>query len=353
MPEITAVASGQLAAILNGRYGLAASELVQLPIGQGTVNFRATCPGRDVFVKTYPADADLPGERDAIGLSELAGRNGVAIAAVLRNRDGQVIDTTTEIAVSVWEWMPGKVVTSGLTTSQYQQAGAALGRIHAVFTKLPASVGPAPQVRRWRDPDLGKLAADISRLLAIISRRVAAGQTDPFDEMAARTLAERERAAGEIPRLLAGLPELTAQVLHGDYSPVNLLFDGDRLSAVLDFRPPDPFLISYDLGRMAFYPNTVTSDPDWIGAAATLIGAYRDANPQVPAADIRACTRVALLQLLGSLYGVKQHYLKPGLFQDDLDQFWQLRHQAAGVLLRHLPDTDAMLSDLAAAPVSR
>ena len=153
--------------------------------------------------------------------------------------------------------------------------------------------------------------------------------------------------------MLAGLPELTAQVLHGDYSPVNLLFDGERLSAVLDFRPPDPFLVSYDLGRVAFYPNTVTSDPAWMTAAQTMITAYQQANPGVAPADIRACAQVALLQLLGSLYGVKQHYLEPGLFQDDLDEFWLLRHRAVGILLSNLADTDALLADLAATPTRR
>jgi len=136
------------------------------------------------------------------------------------------------------------------------------------------------------------------------------------------------------------------QVVHGDYSPVNLLFTGERLSAVLDFRPPDPFLLAYDLGRMAFYPNTVTGE-GWLDAAATFIGAYRKAHPEVADVDVRACGRVALLQLLKSLYGVKQHYLKPGLVQADLDAFWLTRHRAVSVLLSELPATDTLLTELA------
>ncbi len=248
--------------------------------------------------------------------------------------------------MSVWEWMPGRVITGKLTTAQHEQAGAALGRIHAAFAELPASKGPAPQVREWRTVEVDELSATISRLLAVIAQRAASGESEAFDTEAARTLAERCGVIDRIPGLLAELPELTAQVLHGDYSPVNLLFNGERLSAVLDFRPPDPFLISYDLGRMAFYPNTVAGDPDWTSAARTLITAYQQANPGVAAA-------VALLQLLGSLYGVKQHYLKPGLFQDDLDEFWLLRHRAAGILLSSLADTDALLHSLTAAPTRR
>jgi hypothetical protein len=131
---------------------------------------------------------------------------------------------------------------------------------------------------------------------------------------------------------------------------MNILFDADDLTAVTDFRPPDPFLIAYELGRMAFYPTTVAWDENWPKAAATLIRSYLQTNPRVPALDIRACVRVALLQLLGSLYGVPQHYLNPGLFPHDLDEFWFLRHRTAGILLDHLPDTDDLLAELAAAP---
>lgn len=349
MPEHPATVDATaepIPSVLADRYGLAAEELIQLPIGQGTINYRATCADRAVFVKSYPPHADLPGERDAIGLSELAGQHGVPVPAPLRNRDGQVIDTSSGAAVSVWEWMPGRVITRGLSTSQYAQAGAALGRIHATFADLPASAGPAPQVAEWRTADLDGLAATIERLLQLITGRTAAGLQDSFDAAAERTLTQRRGMIEGIPGLLADLPELTAQVLHGDYSPVNLLFDGERLSAVIDFRPPDPFLIAYDLGRMAFYPNTVADDPDWVTAAGTLITGYLQTNPTATPSDLRACARVALLQLLGSLYGVKQHYLKPGLFQTDLDAFWLLRHRAAGILLDHLVETDALLREL-------
>jgi Ser/Thr protein kinase RdoA (MazF antagonist) len=243
--------------------------------------------------------------------------------------------------------MPGAINTGRLYTSQLEQAGDALGRIHAAFAPLPASSSPAPQVTAWREPDIAGLNATIGTLLAAIASHAATGQAGAFDKQARSTLTERQDMLAAVPALLAGLPELTAQVLHGDYSPVNLLWDNGTLTAVLDFRPPDPFLLAYDLGRMAFYPNTVASDPSWLDSARTLVAAYIAANPSVPGEDVRWCARVALLQLLTSLYGVKQHYLKPGLFQDDLDQFWLLRHQAAGIILAQLDDAEAMLGALA------
>lgn len=344
-------AADAVAAVLEDRYGLLVRDLAKVPIGQGTVNYFATCDERAVFVKCYPPGADLAAEQRAVGLSELARHHGIPAAAAVANRDAQLIDTSTDQPLSVWEWMPGRVVTD-LNASQTAQAGHALGRIHALFAPLPASTGPAPHADAWFGTDPAHLQATIDQLLDVIGERRYRDSADEFDAYASRTLTERRATLGRLPALLADLRGrgLTTQVLHSDFSPVNLLFDADRLTAVLDFRPPEPFLLAYDLGRMAFYPNTVTGQPDWMASARTFIRAYRQANPAVAARDVLACGRVALVQLLGSLYGVKQHYLAPGLFQGDLDEFWMLRHRTVAVLFDHLAAVDELLADLAAEP---
>lgn len=339
---------GDIAALLSRAYGLKPETMTRLNAGQVTVNYKAACGGRDVFVKSYPPGTDLDAEREAIALTALARRAGVPAAEVIPAAGGQVIAVRGTTAVSAWQWMPGATVAGTPSAGQLEHAGHALGLTHSAFAGLPASSGPSPAAARWRDPDLPGLHADISGLLAVIRGRKASGQADAFDARAETALAERAADAARIPGLLASLPALATQVIHGDYSLVNLLYDGSRLTAVLDFRPPEPFLTSYDLGRVAFSPAIVAGGPGWLPSARTLVSAYISANPDVPAADIRACARVALLQLLGSLYGVRQHYRGGGLRQDDLDSFWVLRHAAAGILLSRLPDADAALEDLAA-----
>ncbi|NVI87511.1 phosphotransferase enzyme family protein [Actinomadura sp. BRA 177] len=337
-----------ITAVLTDRYDLAVRTMVQLPIGQGTINYRATCDGSDVFVKHYPPGTDTAAEQRAVALSELARHHAIPAAPIVLNRHAELIDDSTGYAVSVWEWMPGRVVTT-LNTGQCARAGDVLGRIHAAFAPLPESAMPSTEADTWFRVDPARLASTVDSLMDVITERIKAGTADAFDVHASQTLNERRTMLDRIPGLISELPpSLTTQVLHGDYSPVNLLYAGDDLTAVLDFRPPSPFLVAYDLGRMAFYPNTVACDPDWMESARTLIRAYQAANPAVADADILACGRVALLQLLGSLYGVKQHYLKPGLFQDDLDEFWTLRHRTAAALLDHLEEVDQLLADLIA-----
>ncbi|EIV93603.1 hypothetical protein [Frankia sp. QA3] len=103
------------------------------------------------------------------------------------------------------------------------------------------------------------------------------------------------------------------QVLHGDYSLVSVRYEHERLTAVIDFRPPDPFLIADELGRVAFYPHTGTGENDWMEVARILIAFYLEGDLARSPVDSR-----------------------PGFFRDDLDQFWLARHRAAAILFEHL-----------------
>lgn len=336
-----------LATALTDHYHLPDADLAPVRGGQNTINLRATTPdGHRVFVKTYPAGTDLEAEREALALSERAGTRGVPVAPLIRDRDGHLLHTAGPVAFSVWGWVEGHLVTRP-GHHHCLQAGHALGRIHAAFAHLPVTRADREAcLSEWRTVDAAGLTATIDRLLAAISERP---EPDEFDEVAATTLAERRAMLTHLPTLAAQIEqEVTVQVLHGDYSPVNLLYTTEgELAAVLDFCPPRPGLAAYDLGRMAFYPHTVTGPGDWMALARTFITAYLDVHPRTRRADVRACGRIALLQLLRSLYGVKQHYLKPGLDQEALDQFWILRHSTAAILLVHLPDVDRMLDALA------
>ncbi|MEU1940888.1 phosphotransferase [Streptomyces sp. NPDC020125] len=338
-------AQSDLIAVLADTYGLHDAMLERIPAGQVTVNYRALVGDRVFFVKHYwNTETDLAAEREAIEQTRLAGLHGVPVAGVLPSIRGDTIVRQGGIVVSVWTWKDGETVDDGLDPAQQRAAGRALGRIHTGFAGHPASFGPSAKLDRWLHPDIAELDATAGELQEIAGRR---RRRDAFDEQALRTLAERRAVLHRVPELLSELPQLTAQVLHGDYSPVNLLFQGDELTAVLDFLPPDPFLIAYELGRIAFDPRTVVLDEDWIASGTNLVSAYVQTNPRVRADDITACARVALLQLMTSLYGVRQHYLRPGLLQADLDQFWLLRHAASQRLLTGLGDVESALTRVA------
>ena len=106
----------------------------------------------------------------------------------------------------------------------------------------------------------------------------------------------------------------------------------DVLAAVLDFRPPDPFLIAYEIGRVALYPQTVVLADDWLPSACGLLTAYQEEQTAVEPNDLVYSARIWLIHLMRSLYGVKEHYLEPVRLQADLDVFW-IQHDASARIL--------------------
>jgi Ser/Thr protein kinase RdoA (MazF antagonist) len=335
--DIEPTAPEAIGPLLAARFALTAVELARLPVGQSTVNYRANTIAGPLFVKAYPAGTDLASEAVGIDLSALAGRAGVPVARPVPTRDGTFIATHNGSAASVWEYVDGQVIQTGYTQPQLHTVGHTLGVIHRVFAELPDSSAPAPQAASWLSFDTAQFNARIDRLLGIIA---AKDQFDDFDRCAAETLVQRRAQAAHIPGLIAGLPTLSTQVLHGDYSTMNLMFTGDHLAAVVDFGCPDPFFPAYELGRIAYNPASVTRAAEWRSDASTLIAAYRQANPAAPTGLTAYSARAALIQLLTSLYGVGQHYLRPSLLQADLDAFWLVRHRAATTLLDQLDELE-------------
>jgi Ser/Thr protein kinase RdoA (MazF antagonist) len=319
--------------LLRGAYGVEPLEIDRIRSGQATINFRVLGAGGPVFVKRYLETADPDAERAAIALSALAGESGVPVARAIRSRSGDTIATRDGVALSVWEWVEGETIVTGLRRPQLRAAGVALGRIHRRFAGLPESRGAAPRTVKFLSFDLPRTLRRIDRLLAAIA---AKEEHDDFDLRAAETLRERRATIDRVPALIAGFPELASQVIHGDYSVVNLLFAGDELAAVIDFRPPNPYLVAFELGRIAFDAQTVGLGDDWVSDARTVVEGYLAEHPEAAGPDVAACGRVALVHLLSSFYGVEEHYQEPGLFQEDIDAYWLMRHRAASLLLERL-----------------
>jgi Ser/Thr protein kinase RdoA (MazF antagonist) len=332
----------QVAELLRMRYGLFPSKVCRLAVGHTTINYRATCTRGDFFVKRYPTRAELAAEEKGIAMSELAGRNGIPVATPVPSDRGSLIEVGTGLAISVWVWVDAMPVITGFSHTQQWAAGSALGRLHGVFADYPAGRTREPDLASWNR--LAEVTRELNHLLRLLTAR---SELNEFDIAAEHDLRRRQATLTAVPAIVAGLPALTTQVLHGDYSAVNLLFRGDTLAAVLDFSPPQPFLVAYELGRIAFDPRVVVLTEDWLARGLTLIQAYVAARPTVAAGDVLGCGRVILLRLLTSLYGIRNHYLCPGPLQDDLDAFWSLRHRAANIMLNQLNDIEAGLAGLA------
>ncbi|GIF16029.1 phosphotransferase enzyme family protein [Actinoplanes teichomyceticus] len=151
------------------------------------------------------------------------------VAAALHARGWPVPEPTDEPLVTpggVWllyRRLPGRPLRSSGPDSPAQQRtrGRLLARLHAEL----AATGITAQRGGFRSPVEVLADPALERTLRAYER------IHPAD--GARLRACREAAAARFAALPTG--DAPRSVVHGDFAPWNLLFDGDRLTGVLDF----------------------------------------------------------------------------------------------------------------------
>jgi Ser/Thr protein kinase RdoA (MazF antagonist) len=100
-----------------------------------------------------------------------------------------------------------------------------------------------------------------------------------FELWAWEAAKERRGLLDRAGAILAGLPDLTVQVVHGDLASPNLMMYGDEVVGVIDFQAPLPRFSAWEIARIGCDPRTVTRGDDWTSGLADLLIAYREEHP--------------------------------------------------------------------------
>ena len=320
----------RLADALARHYRCEAQSFARIAKGMGTTNWLVRTSGADYFLKQYPPSADIAGERAALELSQEARDAGLPVPLVVPSAAGELLWSEGDLALALFEHFPDTTSGIALSRSEMAQAGHLLGRLHTCLRVRPARRDAAGE---WLALEAGRKRAAFERYLKAIERRE---EQDEFDRRTASLLRRRLDLLPRAASLLASLPPLARQVVHGDYSIWNILFRGGELIAVVDFRPPDRFLPAFEIGRAALAPEAVTAGPGWHDKALAFVEAYCRANPDIGRSDVEYAPHVWAIQLVRSEYGVRQHYSGPVERQADLDEFWFQRCEAADMILDDL-----------------
>ena len=304
--------------------------------GCGTRNWSLHAVEGRFFVKEYPGQTNVDEERQALDLAMYARDCGIPTPRVIATRSEDLICRSGDTTFVLFEWADGCTAKRSLSLEQMAQAGRVLGDLHRHFSTLESRL--PSDTSRWLRFDAADKLSEIDHYIQIIRRK---SEPDSFDRETLPLLIARKQLVREAPKILQALPTLTTQVIHNDYGLPNVMFKDDRLSAVVDFQPPRPFLIAYEVGRIAFGPENFTSS-GWIEKASVLIRAYCRAH-RVAIHDICFAPHIWLVQLIRSMYGVKQHYTRPVELQEALDRFWFQRAHAAQTLFASLDPAQEIL----------
>lgn len=256
MAVYTNLGPDEIATVL-AHYGYRAPDSV-LAVAEGTVNssFAVACGGERLFLRVYEEQDRGGAEREARLLAHLASR-GARTPRPLARKDGALVGEARGKPVALFPFVAGGMLCQAAVTPDHARTlGAELARLHL------AAEGAEPYPSRF---DAAPLRA---RLAAV------AGAPDPELALLAEPLA-RELDAIEGARL-----PLPRGVVHADVFRDNVLWEDDRLTAVLDFESAATAPFAYDLAVTVL---AWTYGAAFDGAlAAALVGGYERERPLHP-----------------------------------------------------------------------
>ncbi|MGW3202136.1 phosphotransferase enzyme family protein [Streptomyces sp. NPDC001118] len=333
-----------VAATLVLAYGLHPADIARIPEGTATDNYAIVDQvGQRHFAKVYRTREHLDLERASVELSEYCADGGVATARATRTREHELIETHGRLPMSLWSYVPHTATAEGgLTGERWAAVGTAMGRLHSRLAAHPAA---APTLEPGAAVcDVAASRDRFERLIHAYQRRARLGEFETWALQAAR---ERQAILGDVEGTLASLPQLTVQVLHGDMAGPNVLFKNNEVAAIVDFRPPTPGYLAWEIARLGCDPKSVldNSADSWLTGYTDLTLAYRDANPQASADDLVCSLRVGCAAMLCSAFPLSVPVERPHIVDATLEAYGQVRHEAALMLLDRLLVLEEALRD--------
>lgn len=326
---------------LQRAYGVDPAQTMRIRAGTATTNYHVTDhDGRQWFAKVYRAPADLAHELAAIELAEFARTGGVPVPAVRRTRHGDTI-ADEPVAMSLWEYVTGAhTAEGGLTGARWPAVGTVLGRLHRHLATHPTA---SPVLRPgYEVTDLERNRARFDRMISEYSQRKP---LPPFEEWVLEAAMQRRALLDRAATILARLPALTAQVIHGDLASPNLMLHGDQVAAVIDFWPHRVRPITWEIARMGCDPRTVLLGDQWLTGLPDLLAAYREEHPRVRLDDLLSTAAVGCAAMLASTYPLTEPLDHPEAVNDSLRAYGRARHEAALAMLERLDDAEEILRE--------
>jgi homoserine kinase type II len=225
MARLTPVSLAQAATVL-ADYGVKATEWVPIEAGSVNSNFKAvTASGDRYFARVYE-EQDLKGAEAELRLVDELHELGLPVARALPRSTGGFAHEVGNKPFAVYPWVEGEILCQGRVTAPVaEQVGRALARLHQATHRVsPLKAG------RFNPSDLERRLDELE----------ACGR----DELAQAAAGIRQQLADYSSRRPVGLP---SGVIHGDLFRDNVLWDGDRIAALIDFESASTGTFVYDL----------------------------------------------------------------------------------------------------------
>jgi hypothetical protein len=258
-----------------------------------------------LVARAYPPDGPDPSSLSRIHgwIARLADLDFIPVP--LATLDGRTLVVLDGLS---WEVTPWK---SGVADPSPARLRAALGGLAAVHQRLAfeASIAPSPGLMARLGEAESLMKSELARFETLVRNR----PNDPGSTASLRWIAlAREGLPGLIGRLRREAPiAIPIQPVLRDARPEHFLFDGDRLTGLVDLAAMGLDSPSTDLARLL---------TEWVGpdrsALAEALDAYAAIHPLDPAETARIDLFAESSAWLGPARWIRWHYADGRRFDD-------------------------------------
>ncbi|MFG3496153.1 phosphotransferase [Streptomyces sp. NPDC047928] len=225
------------------RYADTGEPLSCVPVTQGLLNrgYRLSTTRGAYFLKQH---VDAPtADRDTIVRQHRATQRlhdlGVPVAPPLPDTEGRTVAVIGGHCYALHPWVEGRHRGGAqLTTAGSRRLGALLGLVHTCLERVMEGQGDGPPQDHTPGHAPGYRSADPEDTFRLIDGLLALARgrrrRDSFDELAEHRLMERRRMLAEHAHRRPA-PAAAGGWVHGDFHPLNLLYQGAEPAAIVDW----------------------------------------------------------------------------------------------------------------------
>ncbi|MBO4767371.1 MAG: phosphotransferase [Lachnospiraceae bacterium] len=305
------------------QYGLTLLAVRRLPFGSANC-FEIRCAEGRFFLKEYQSDISRgEAEREAAVTEYLAKRNFPA-ARFRKTAAGDVCVSENGHIISVQEYIEGRTYLNDLPKELLPECAKYLGMLHALLRDYPMEKG---MDEAWAESFAAEDAAvKFDALLKAAETDGGASEELPGDaDTLARIRADllyKKELVRRLPQWKHWFAGITYTPSHGDYTACQLVCEGNRVRAVIDFAACKCLPAVWEIMR-----SYIQSGGACKGGApfdtADFVNYVREYMKYAPLTerDLAAMPYVYLFQLSRSSYGYKEFLVTKTENKDDLLRF--------------------------------
>ncbi|NCE90232.1 phosphotransferase enzyme family protein [Pseudomonas sp. L13] len=323
--------------LIRQHYAIEALCIKRIYAGLGSRNWAIETAGESFFVKEFLSVEDTERGKISIEVTTHCIENGIISPAIKTNIDDEKVTELEEGGLAVFSFIRANEQVDKFSEDLMGAEGLNLADTHLALSSFPRP--GEDETGEWLETSVAEIIETVEDLLGEIRQLEKRSE---FDDISYDLLEDRKAQLQQYSVLIEPIKSLSKGVIHGDYGQKNIIVDEAGQLWVIDFGDAGVFFPSYELGRAAFPPENFDHD-DWLARGLAMIKSYASRG-FLQRNDLIFCARAWLVQLLQSVYGVKQHYLKPHELQHDLDLFWLRRGKATAALFKSLEEVEASIA---------